>query len=156
MSRRDQIQMTESERQAFVRAAHTIILCSLSKEGFPHPMPMWFGVEDDGTVVMTTFAKSQKIRNLERDSRVSLLVESGEEYAELRGVVMYGRAELRSDLDSVLDVLARVTARSHAARDADPAALREALAKTAGKRVAIRVRPERIVSWDHTKLGGVY
>ena len=57
-------------------------------------MPMWFGIEPDGAIVMTTFTKSQKIRNLERDPRVSLLVEAGEEYAELQGVVIYGEAEL--------------------------------------------------------------
>lgn len=156
MSRRDQIQMSDAELRAFVRGARTIILCSLAKDGFPHPMPMWFGVEDDGAIVMTTFAKSQKVRNLERDPRVSLLVEDGEEYAKLRGVVLYGRAELDGSMDAVLDVLERVTTRSGAAPAADPAALREALRRTAAKRVAIRIRPERIVSWDHAKLGGTY
>ena len=57
-------------------------------------MPMWFGVEHDGAIVMTTFTKSQKIRNIERDPRVTLLAEAGEVYAELRGVVIYGNAEL--------------------------------------------------------------
>lgn len=156
MSRRDQIQMSDAERNTFVRAARTIILCSAGPDGFPHPMPMWFGVEDDGAIVMTTFAKSQKVRNLERDPRVSLLVEDGEDYAKLRGVVYYGTAELRPSAEAVLDVLERVTTRSGAAPAADPAALRQALQKTAGKRVAIRVRPDRIVTWDHGKLGGVY
>ena len=63
-----------------------MILCSIGATGVPHPMPMWFGIEPDGAIVMTTFTKSQKIRNLERDPRVSLLVEAGEEYAELQGV----------------------------------------------------------------------
>jgi PPOX class probable F420-dependent enzyme len=156
MSRRDQIQMSEPELQRFVRGARTVILCSLGKDGFPHPMPMWFGVEDDGAIVMTTFSKSQKVRNLARDPRVSLLLEDGEEYAKLRGVVMYGRAELSPDRSAVLDVLERVTTRSGAAPAADPKALRQALEKTASKRVAIRIRPERIVSWDHAKLSGVY
>jgi len=156
MSRRDQIRMTDAELRDFVRGARTVILCSLSKDGFPHPVPMWFGMEDDGSVVMTTFAKSQKVRNLERDPRVSLLIEDGAVYAKLRGVVMYGKAELTPDVHAVLDVLERVTARTGAAPAADPAALREALLKTATKRVAIRIRPEKIVSWDHAKLGGAY
>jgi PPOX class probable F420-dependent enzyme len=156
MSRRDQIRMSDSELKDFVRGARTIILCSLGKDGFPHPMPMWFGVEDDGAIVITTFAKSQKVRNLERDPRVSLLVEDGEEYAKLRGVVMYGRARLDPDPEAVLDVLERVATRSGAAPAADPAALRAALRRTAAKRVAIRIVPEKIVSWDHAKLGGVY
>ncbi len=156
MSRRGQIQMTDAERDAFVRAARTIILCSVGREGVPHPMPMWFGVEPDGAIVMTTFSKSQKVRNLERDPRVSLLVEDGEDYAKLRGVVYYGRAELDPALQAVIDVLELVTTRSGAAPAADRDALRKALERTASKRVAIRVRPERIVSWDHAKLGGVY
>ncbi len=156
MSRRDQIQMTEAERRDFVRAARTVILCSIAKDGAPHPMPMWFGVEDDGTIAMTTFSKSQKVRNLERDPRVSLLIEDGEDYAKLRGVVFYGKAQLSQDKKAVLDVLERVATRSGAAPAADPGALRAALEKTAAKRVAIRVRPDRIVSWDHAKLGGVY
>ena len=156
MSRRDQIQMSERELRDFVRGARTMILCSLAKDGFPHPMPMWFGLEDDGAVVMTTFAKSQKVRNLERDPRVSLLIEDGEEYAKLRGVVMYGKAELTRDLEAVLDTLGRVAARNRNAPGVDAAVMRDSLRRTAAKRVAIRVRPERTVSWDHTKLGGVY
>lgn len=156
MSRRDQIEMDEGELRDFVRGARTMILCSLAKDGFPHPMPMWFGLEDDGAVVMTTFRKSQKVRNLERDPRVSLLIEDGVEYAKLRGVVMYGKAEILRDLEAVLDSLARVMARNSNAPGVDPAAMRDTLRRTAAKRVAIRVRPERIVSWDHAKLGGVY
>jgi len=156
MSRRKQIEMTDAEARAFLDGSRTVILNSIGRDGVPHPMPMWFAVEDDGAVVMTTFAKSQKIRNLERDPRVSLLAEDGEAYAELRGVVIYGKAELSPGVDQVLDVLERVTRRSTGAAGAAPEALRAGLEKTARKRVAIRVRPERIVSWDHRKLGGVY
>ncbi|MDX1649788.1 MAG: TIGR03618 family F420-dependent PPOX class oxidoreductase [Myxococcota bacterium] len=157
-SRRDVIRMTDEEVQRFLEDSKTIILNSIGPDGVPHPMPMWYGVEDDGAIVMTTFAKSQKVRNLERDARVSLLVEAGEQYDQLRGVVFYGKAELIRDTEAVLDVLSRVTGRmgGGAAGDAPPEALRDALRKTAEKRVAIRVRPERVVSWDHRKLGGVY
>jgi len=148
--------MSENELRDFVHGARTMILCSLAKDGFPHPMPMWFGLEDDGAVVMTTFAKSQKVWNLERDPRVSLLIEDGEEYAKLRGVVMYGKAELLRDPEAVLDSLGRVMARNSNAPGVDLAVMRETLRRTAAKRVAIRVRPERTVSWDHSKLGGVY
>ena len=156
MSRRAQIGMSEQEQRDFVRGARTMILCSNDRAGFPHPMPMWFGLEDDGAVVMTTFAKSQKVKNLERDPRVSLLVEDGEEYAKLRGVVIYGKAELVREPAAVLGCLERITARNAGAPGADPAVMRETLRRTAAKRVAIRVRPERVVSWDHAKLGGAY
>jgi PPOX class probable F420-dependent enzyme len=158
MSRRDQIRMTDAEREKFLAGAQTIIICSIGPGGYPHPMPMWFGVEADGNVVMTTFTKSQKIRNIERDPRVSLLVESGTVYAELRGIVIYGKAELVRDQEQVLDILAKVSAKSAggAGNAPNPQALRQALMATVPKRTGIRIRPERVVSWDHGKLGGVY
>ncbi len=155
MSRRDQIRMTEDELREFVGSAHTIIINSIGKDGVPHPMPMWFAVEGNGAIVMSTFTKSQKIRNLERDPRVSLLVEDGTEYAELRGAVLYGTAELVPEADDVVEILVQVNAKS-VQGDIDADQLRAAVRGTAPKRTGIRVRPERVVSWDHRKLGGVY
>lgn len=155
-SRRDLIRMTDEELRGFLEGSQTLILNSIGPDGVPHPMPMWFGLGADGSVVMTTFAKSQKVKNLERDPRVSLLAEDGEQYDQLRGAVLYGKAELDRDTEAVLDVLAKVTAKSGGAGDAPPETLRQALRKTAEKRVAIRVHPDRVVSWDHRKLGGAY
>jgi len=157
MSRRDQIRMTEGELRDFVASAQTIVINSIGPDGVPHPMPMWFGVEDDGAIVMTTFRKSQKVRNLERDPRVSLLVEEGAVYSELRGAVLYGKAELIDDADRVLDILSTVAMANQPEVDEESMkAVRKGLLATAKKRVGIRIRPERIVSWDHRKLGGVY
>jgi PPOX class probable F420-dependent enzyme len=157
LSRRKQIQMGEAEIRAFLEGARTIILNSIGKDGVPHPMPMWFALDDEGAVVMTTFTKSQKVRNLERDPRVSLLVEAGESYGELRGVVLYGKAELLRETAGVLAILRRVAAKSaEGVPDAPDDAVSEGLRRTAAKRVGIRVAPERVVSWDHRKLGGAY
>lgn len=156
MSRRAQIRMTPAEVQAFLAAARTMILCSIGPDGAPHPMPMWFGIEPDGAIVMTTFTKSQKIRNLERDPRVSLLVEAGEEYGELQGVVLYGSAELIRGRERVVDILLGVTKRSGSIPAGADASARAGLEATAKKRTGIRVRPQRVVSWDHRKLGGRY
>jgi PPOX class probable F420-dependent enzyme len=156
MSRRDAIRLSEAEIRDYLEASRTLILCSQGSDGVPHPMPMWYGVDQDGDVIMTTFAKSQKVKNLERDPRVSLLIEDGEVYGELRGVVLYGKVQLEHDTERVLDVLARVTQRYGTGEGADPAAMREALRGQARKRVAMRVHPDRIVSWDHRKLGGTY
>ena len=156
MSRRDQIRMTDEELRDFVAAAKTIIVNSIGRDGVPHPIPMWFGVEDDGAIVMTTFRKSQKVRNLERDPRVSLLVEDGAVYAELRGAVIYGKAELIDDTERVIDILAAVATSSQPVGEEAMEGLRKAVAKTAPKRIGIRVVPERVVSWDHRKLGGTY
>ena len=158
MSRRDQIRMTDDEQKRFLASAQTIIINSIGPGGFPHPMPMWFAVEDDGAMVMTTFTKSQKILNLERDPRASLLVEDGTAYNELRGVVIYGKAELVRDKERVLDILARVSSKSAggAGNAPNPEQLRGALMATVPKRTGIRIHRERVVSWDHRKLGGVY
>jgi PPOX class probable F420-dependent enzyme len=102
--------MTDDEVRQFLDQTRTIILCSIGKDGFPHPMPMWFGLEEDGTVVMTTFTKSQKIQNLKRDPRVSLLAEAGESYSELRGVVIRGNAEIDTEVENVFATLRKVSA----------------------------------------------
>ncbi len=157
MSRRDQIRMTDEERKTFISETQTIVINSIGKDGVPHPMPMWFAIGDDGAILMTTFTKSQKIKNLERDPRVSLLLEDGTQYSELRGVVIYGTAELLRDTDAVTDILLGVGAReSGGIPDASDEAVRAGMKSTAVKRTGIRVVPERVVSWDHRKLGGRY
>ena len=156
MSRRAQIRMTDEEVREFLDQTKTIILCSTGKDGVPHPMPMWFALEDDGAVVMTTFAKSQKILNLKRDPRVSLLAESGETYSELRGVVLYGKAEIDAEVESVFGTLRQISVRMGTVRAEDTESVREGLLASARKRCRIRIAPEKVVSWDHRKLGGAY
>lgn len=157
MSRRDQIRMSDDEVRDLLRENKTIIITSIGQDGFPHPMPMWFSVDEAMVISMTTFRKSQKILNLQRDPRVSLLVESGLEYQELKGVVIYGRAELSEDLDEIIAALLAAAGQEAPADDADAQkAMREVMQKTASKRTVIRVKPERVISWNHAKLGGVY
>lgn len=155
-SRRDLIRMSDDEVLAFLRSHKTVVLVSNGPGGHPHPMPMWFGVDDACVVSMATFRKSQKVRNLERDPRVALLAESGTEYAELQGVVLYGKAELVDDPEMVkATLLAASRAKLPEEADARESVL-AGIAKTAAKRVGVRVVPERVVSWDHRKLGGRY
>ena len=154
MQRRKTIALSPEEQRRFLEASHTIILTSLDRQGYPHSVAMWYVADPDGTVVMTTFAKSQKAVNLRRDPRCALLVESGRTYLELKGLLIRGRATLDDDVEHVLDVLARVHAKYNAPGPAD--GLREAMRGQARKRAVIRVRPERVASWDHAKLGGAY
>ncbi len=157
MPRRDQIRMTDEEIRAFVRASKTIILCTSGSDGVPHPMPMWFVADDDLAVSMATFRGTQKIVNLQRDSRVSLLVEAGREYSELKGVVIYGTAELSEDTDAIIATLEAASQKETVETDAETrAAMYEGMRKSASKRILIRVTPDRIVSWDHSKLAGTY
>jgi len=154
VSRRRQIALTPAEQRKYLEESRTIVLTTLDRRGYPHSVAMWYVVDPDGSVLMTTFAKSQKAVNLRRDPRCSLLVESGRTYQELRGLLIRGRATLETDTEKVLDALEHIHRKHSFGADGHP--LREALLSQAKKRVLIRIRPERISSWDHGKLGGVY
>ena len=157
MPRRDQIRMTDAEIRTFLRAQKTIILNSIGPDGMPHPMPMWFVSDDDFAISMATFRGTQKIKNLQRDPRVSLLVESGREYAELKGVVIYGIAELSDDTDAIIATLEAASQKETMEAGAEAhAVINEDVKRTAPKRILIRVTPNRIISWDHSKLQGTY
>jgi len=158
MSRRGQIAMTPDEIAKFIESKKTMTIVSNGVGGFPHPMPMWFARDPDGSIRMATYRTSQKILNIQRDPRVSLLAEEGVEYAELKGVVMYGNAELVDDFVLAVDTLMRAGGRKEGLPK-DPVAskqIQDAMRKNAEKRYVIRVKPERVISWDHAKLGGTY
>ena len=156
MSRRDQIRMTDEEITDFLREARTMILVTNGKDGFPHPMPMWFAVDDNNVVTMTTFRKSQKIMNLQRDPKVTLLVESGDAYQELKSIVIYTEVELLDDVEATRDILYNISVQRGDIEDDGNEAIREGMMRTAEKRMGMRFTPDRIVTWDHSKLGGVY
>ncbi|MCW2979189.1 MAG: pyridoxamine 5-phosphate oxidase-related FMN-binding protein [Solirubrobacterales bacterium] len=149
MSTRERIKMSEEERLAFLGEERTVIVTSFGPKGWPHSMPMWFVVRD-GEVWMWTYRSSQKVRNLERDPRATLLVETGETYDQLRGVMIEAEAEIVDEYDAVL-ALGRELGGRYAPGAAGPEA-EQALAHQAGKRVGIRFGSRRVVSWDHRKL----
>src|SRR3954467_2173736 len=100
MSRADRIKMTEEEVLAFLDDERTVICATSGRDGWPHLMPLWYVVRD-GELWAWTYAKSQKVRNLERDPRATLQVEAGTEYQELRGVMLKCEADLRHDTEEV-------------------------------------------------------
>lgn len=150
MKRRAEIALTPEEQRRYLAEAHTIVLGTIDRHGYPHLVAMWFVVDPDGAVLMTTFQKSQKAVNLRRDPRCALLVESGRTYSELKGLLLRGRATLEAETERVLDVLERINGKY---RQWPGDGLRDALRGQARKRCVIRVLPERIASWDHAKLG---
>jgi PPOX class probable F420-dependent enzyme len=149
MSSRDRIKMTEAERLGFLGEELTVVVSSFGPRGWPHSMPMWF-VLREGEIWMWTYGTSQKVRNLERDPRATLLVETGETYDQLRGVMIEAEAELIRGYDDVLALGGELGARY--APGAEGPEVDAALAAQASKRVAIRFHPRRTVSWDHRKL----
>lgn len=153
MSRRDAIAMAEEEIAAFLETERTLVLATIGRDGFPHLMPLWYVVRD-GLPWAWTYAKSQKIRNLVRDPRCTIQVESGEEYHELRGVMFKAEATIHRDLETVSAIGAQLTARysgSAVTPEADAA-----MQAQAAKRVGLSFRILATATWDHSKLGGVY
>jgi PPOX class probable F420-dependent enzyme len=153
-SRRGQIALTDDEQKQFLQDGWTLQVASIGPRGFPHLVAMWYVLDDEGRVVFTTFRKSQKVLNLRRNPKMSVMLESGKAYAELKGLVIEGEAEIVDEPGYTAKVMARVGEKYNgipAPTDTPEAALR-----VASKRVVIRLHPVDIYSWDHSKLGGVY
>jgi general stress protein 26 len=153
-SRRSQITMTEDEVQAFLESQRILNVATIGPGGHPHLVAMWYAVVD-GRLRFWTFGKSQKIANLRRDPKMTGLIESGESYDELRGVELVGAGRVIDDYEQILEI-----GKAVAVRYTGPAALSDAalpfIEAQARKRVGVEFDVERVVSWDHTKLGGRY
>jgi PPOX class probable F420-dependent enzyme len=154
-SRRDQIKLTEDEQRELIERERVAIVSSIGPRGWPHSMPLWY-VPRDGEIWIWTFAKSQKVKNLERDPRATLLIETGVEYGELRGVQIEAEAEVIRDLDLIVAFGKDLTVRYSDGIESVQGDAVAALEAQAPKRVAIHFRPQRVASWDHRKLGGTY
>ena len=147
--------MSDDELWSFIDGQKTVQLATIGPDGAPHLVPLWFAVEDRA-IVLETFTKSQKVKNLERDGRATLLFEDGEGYNELRGASITGKVELVRDVERVHDLHMQVLLRNTPEVPKD--VLEEATRSMVHKKTAILLRPAecRVASWDHSKLGGIY
>jgi PPOX class probable F420-dependent enzyme len=155
VSHRDQIKLSEQELLALLGEERVAIVSSHGPRGWPHSMPMWF-VPRQGEVWIWTYAKSQKVKNLERDPRATVLVETGREYSELRGASIEAEAEIHRDPATVLAFAEELTLRYAEGISSLEGDAKAALEAQAPKRVAIHFKPVRTATWDHRKLGGTY
>jgi general stress protein 26 len=145
--------MTDSEISEFLDEQRVVVVATNGVRGWPHLMPLWYAVRD-GQLWAWTYAKSQKVKNLERDHRATLQIEDGEQYHELRGVMVEAETVLHRDLDTVTELGAEIFQRYGAASLGDE--WLEAVRAQAAKRVGLQFVPQRVSSWDHAKLGGTY
>jgi nitroimidazol reductase NimA-like FMN-containing flavoprotein (pyridoxamine 5'-phosphate oxidase superfamily) len=152
-SKRDQIKLSDAEIAEFLATERVANVATTGRDGWPHLTALWF-VMRDAEPWSWTYRKSQKVKNLERDDRATVLVESGVEYAELRGVMLKTRAHIEYETERVLDVAEVLFGKYQPGSGG--AEMREALRGQAAKRVAIRFEVVETVSWDHAKLGGAY
>jgi PPOX class probable F420-dependent enzyme len=155
MSRRSQIELSEEEFLELLQGERVAVVSSNGPRGFPHSMPLWF-VPREGEIWIWTYAKSQKVRNLERDPRATVLIETGREYGELRGAMIEAEADIHRDSETVIGFAEELTVRYAEGIDAVVGDAKAALEAQAPKRVAIHFKPRRVATWDHRKLGGIY
>jgi PPOX class probable F420-dependent enzyme len=152
MSRRNQITMSEAEIEEFLNGRHTMNVASFGPDGNIHLVAMWYGFLD-GAPAFWTYGTSQKILNIQRDPRVTCLVETGEQYSELRGVELVGTGEIVSDRDQVMAVGRSVTERYTGPWND---AMAVGVEQMGAKRLVVKINVDKVVSWDHSKLGGTY
>jgi PPOX class probable F420-dependent enzyme len=145
---RPDIRLTDDEQDAFLRDNRKCALATLDRDGFPHVVAMNF-IFRDGAFYMTSYAKAQKVLNVRRNPKVAVMIETGDSYAELKGVMARGECEIIDDADAVRRVFgwaneARNSGRPSGSVDSAP------------KRAVMKIVPTRMASWDHSKLGGRY
>ena len=149
MSRRAEIAMTADEAAAFIADQRVVTCATVGRDGWPHLMPLWFVVRE-GECWAWTYAKSQKVRNLERDARCTLQLEAGDTYDQLRGVMLKCQCRIHRDLAVVTGVGAEIAQR-YGGADLDEQA-RAYVERQGAKRVAMQFAVSETASWDHRKL----
>ena len=149
VNQRAGIVLTDDEIGDLLAGTRTATMATVGPDGQPHLVAMWFAVID-GDICFETKTKSQKAVNLRRDPRISVLVEDGATYEDLRGVSIEGRAELSDDADFLWSIGVNMWERYYGPYTDDLKPMVEAMLN---KRVAVRVKADRVRSWDHRKLG---
>jgi Pyridoxamine 5'-phosphate oxidase len=178
--------MSAAEVDSFLAGERTVTCATLGPRGWPHLMPLWYvlrpgradcvsptGVSDGDVgnrspaaepaprVWAWTYAASQKARNLERDPRATLQVETGESYEQLRGVMLECEVIVHRDVETVAALGREIFKRYASARgeppaDELPAEVIGMVDRQAVKRVGLEFAERRRATWDHRKLGGIY
>jgi PPOX class probable F420-dependent enzyme len=148
-NQRAQITMSEAEIVTFIERSRTATMATVGPSGQPHLVAMWYGVID-GRIWFETKTRSQKAQNLRRDDRITCMIDDGHTYDSLRGISIEGRGVLVDDPDALWRVGVSVWERYSSPYTEE---MRPFVEIMLHKRVAVRVEPQRIRSWDHHKLG---
>jgi hypothetical protein len=139
--------MTPQEVDDFLEHEKTCRVATIDGDGNPHVAPLWF-VWDGISIWLNSIVRSQRWTDLQRDGRIAVVVDAGEEFAELRGVEIRGTAEAvgdvprGSDPDDILAAPELAFARKYTGTDRFVAD---------GRHAWLRVVPSSIVSWDFRK-----
>jgi nitroimidazol reductase NimA-like FMN-containing flavoprotein (pyridoxamine 5'-phosphate oxidase superfamily) len=150
---RNAVAMSDGEVSSLLAENLKVQVASNGPKGTPHLTTLFYVVRE-GKIAFWTYGRSQKIRNLERDPRVSALVEDGVDYLELRGVSITGRAQIIRDYDRIYSIGSEVATRMLDAESFEALGDfgRETVEKQAQKRVAVIIHPDHVATWDHRKM----
>ena len=152
MSLRNQIKMSKEEITTFLQNQISLQIGTINKDGSPHLSTMWY-FYDGESFIFHTYRKSQKIINLKRDSRITLLTEAGSQYSDLQGIIVYGNAKIINGKDSLEEVIRYMEMVGEKyIKDEEGAQYIEGMKLQAPKRSVVIVKPSKFISWDHTKL----
>ncbi|MDH5371615.1 MAG: pyridoxamine 5'-phosphate oxidase family protein [Acidimicrobiia bacterium] len=153
---RQDITITSEEIETFLSEGWNLQVATVGTDGWPHLTTLWYTI-DNGLIVFRSFSRSQRIVNLRRDPRLTVLVETGAIYEELRGVMVRGRAELSNERAQVLKAYGAIAAKyQFGGNPLDPEVIEALFGGHADKNTVVTIHPEHTTSWDHRKLGGRY
>jgi Pyridoxamine 5'-phosphate oxidase len=146
--RGQRIAMSPQELDAFLGEERTCRVASVGADGRPHNVPLWF-VWDGTALWLNSIVKSQRWTDLKRDPRVSIIVDAGHDFSELRGAELLGKVEIvgevprRTTPDPAVDVPERLFGQKYS----------NGTFYADGRHAWLRLTPEKIVSWDFRKMG---
>jgi Pyridoxamine 5'-phosphate oxidase len=146
--RGQRIAMSVPELDAFLGEERTCRVASVGADGRPHNVPLWF-VWDGAALWLNSIVKSQRWTDIKRDPRVSVIVDAGRDFSELRGAELLGTVEIVGDVprsttpDLAVEVPARLFGQKYS----------NGTFQADGRHAWLRLVPEKIVSWDFRKMG---
>lgn len=143
------IAMSAEELDEFLREMRTCRMATLGAAGQPHISALWF-VWDGEHIWINSVVKSQRWTDVMRDPRVTLIVDGGEDFGDLRGAKVEGTVESVGDVPRTNEANPLLTApelgfaRKYMGRD-------EFVHD--GAHAWLKLTPDKIVSWDFRKYG---
>jgi PPOX class probable F420-dependent enzyme len=133
--------MSEAEWKAFLtELPRTGKLATMRKDGRPHVAPIWYDLDDDGSIVFTTGADTLKGKAIRRDPRVCLCVD--DERPPFSFVILEGKVEVSEDLDELMIWATRIGGRYMGSEQADAFGRRNAVPGE----LLVRLRPASVVA----------
>ena len=144
--------MSEEELSSFLKSQISLQIGTINNDGSPHLTTMWY-FYDGENFIFHTYTKSQKIINLQRDSRITVLTEAGSQYSDLQGILVYGEAEIINGKDSPEEVVKYMDIVGNKyIKGQDSAQYLEGMKLQAPKRSVVIIKPSKFISWDHSKI----